>query len=131
MGDGHHGWAAAEIVLFLRDCLVRERDGSLVFFGSGSRRIVERGVNVRMENLPTDFGLVSASLTFESDHRCVLQFENDFFEENRPEALEILLPFASRTVTASSPRESVTAESHNDRSAIRCSSTVKTLFIEL
>jgi hypothetical protein len=27
MGDGHHGWAAAELLTFVRDLLIREVDG--------------------------------------------------------------------------------------------------------
>ena len=43
MGDGHHGWAAAEIVLFLLDCLVREIHESLHAIPRYSRRNVTVG----------------------------------------------------------------------------------------
>ena len=130
MGDGHHGWAAAEIVLFLRDCMVREVEGKLVLFGSKNQRVVTRGKNVQITNAPTDFGLVSVALEFESNSRCVLKFQNEFFAENRPGVIEVLLPFETSKVTASSPFDVLTSESTSESTIIRCSSTVRTIFIE-
>ena len=131
MGDGHHGWAAAEIVLFLRDCMVREAEGKLVFFGTKNCRVVSKGRDTRIADVPTDFGLASVSLQFESDTRCVLKFQNEFIAENRPGVIEVLLPFATSKVAASSPSDVLTSESTSDATIIRCSSTVRTIFIDL
>ena len=131
MGDGHHGWAAAEIILFLRDCIVRENGGTLELFGSRNDRIVTRGKDTYLRNLPTDYGLVSASLRFESNTRCVLQFENEFFNDARPTSIDVTLPFLPKQVAPSSPSETVSVISTNGWSTIHCSSTIKTLFIEI
>ena len=131
MGDGHHGWAAAEIVLFLRDCLVGESEGKLTLFGGATDRLIRAGKSMRLINVPTDYGLISAILEFETDHRCVLQIQSQFFGDHRPDIIEIKLPFASRTVAASHPDNLLASASHDDSTTITCSSVVRTLFIEL
>ena len=42
MGDGQHGWAAAEWVMMMRNCFVRE-EGDRLIIGSGIVRGVARG----------------------------------------------------------------------------------------
>lgn len=56
MGDGHHGWAAAEIVLFLRDCLVNDAGGSLTFLEGIPRSMLSPRASIRLRKLPTRFG---------------------------------------------------------------------------
>jgi hypothetical protein len=131
MGDGHHGWAAAEIILFLRDCLVKETDGKLVLFGGANDRLVRKGKKTQLLNVPTDYGTIGASLEFESEHRCVLQIQSEFFADHRPTSIEIVLPFAAKRVAASSPHDLLRLEMHEDSTSISCSSVIRTLFIEL
>ncbi len=131
MGDGHHGWAAAEIVLLLRNYLVKEKEGILSIFGGCSDRLVSKGKNTTIRNAPTDFGSVTATLEFEAENRCMLKFENRFFDDNRPRAIEVTLPFAVSAVTASTPNEVLATERCESSTLIRCASSVRTLFIEL
>jgi hypothetical protein len=131
MGDGHHGWAAAEIILFLRDCLVKETEGKLVLFGGANNRLVRVGKKTRLENVPTNYGTISATIDFESEHRCVLQIQSEFFADHRPVSIEVILPFASKRVAASLPDDLLGLELREDSTAISCSSVVRTLFIEL
>lgn len=131
MGDGHHGWAAAEIVLFLRDCMVREVGNGLLLFGGRNNRLVERGRETRVENAPTDFGPVSVSVQFETDHRCVVEFGNKFFAENRPGFIDLELPFIPRRLASSPPRAIIRSGTADGFSIIHCTPGVKTLFMDL
>ncbi len=131
MGDGHHGWAAAEIVLFLRDCLVRENDGRLLLFQGANERMIKVGVNAKVIDAPTIFGTVNVEVEFESDHRCVLQFRNEFNSDGRPASIEIALPFRIRRASASSPDHILRQESGAASATISCASSVRTVFIDL
>ena len=78
MGDGHHGWAAAEVLSFVRDMLVREIDddglptvalASLVpadWYGQGWE----------VHDAPTDHGTVSYAVRWHGD-RVALLWEVD------------------------------------------------------
>lgn len=63
MGDGHHGWAAADFLSFVRNTLVREApDGSITLF-----TIIPpgwEGKPVKVEHAPTQQGLISFELTW-------------------------------------------------------------------
>jgi hypothetical protein len=131
MGDGHHGWAAAEIILFLRDCMVRESEDRLLLFQGANERILHKGTSMRLSNVPTSFGTVNISVSFESGTRFVIQFRNNFFTDHRPASLEVFLPFQTRSIVSSSPQHIVESRHDTDSTWIACSSVVKTLFIEL
>jgi hypothetical protein len=131
MGDGHHGWAAAEIILFVRDCLVQESEGRLIVFGGANNRLVSKGKTTRLVNVPTDFGPISVELEFESEERCVVQIQNKFFSEIRPDSIEIMLPFACKAVAASRPDDLLNVMLGKDSTVISCSSVIRTLFIDL
>jgi len=63
MGDGQHGWAAAEWVMMMRNLFVREEGASLVI-GSGVRRewLREGGKPVSFGPTPTPWGRISVIL---------------------------------------------------------------------
>ena len=61
-GDGHHGRAAAEIILFLLECLVSERIDTLSLFKDAAPEMISWGVNVLFKGISTSFGKVSCSL---------------------------------------------------------------------
>lgn len=66
MGDGHHGWAAAELLSFVRNALVREaRDGSIALLSLMPEDWTGR--EVRVERAPTHHGLVSFALTWDGE----------------------------------------------------------------
>jgi hypothetical protein len=73
MGDGHHGWAAADLLSFVRNLLVREgRDGSVLLLGLLPDAWFGERVVVR--DAPTHRGLVSYTLDWDDD-RPVLSWE--------------------------------------------------------
>jgi hypothetical protein len=67
MGDGQHVWAAAEWVLLLRNCFVREeKDGLIV--GSGLiREWLRPGAVLSFGPAPTPFGSISISVACGGD----------------------------------------------------------------
>ena len=131
MGDGPHGWAAAEIVLFLRDCLVRESEGRLLLFQGANEQMVRKGANLRVTDAPTTFGTLNVALEFESDRRCVLKFRNEFHSEAPPASIDVILPFGSAKVSASIPDHIIQCEAGETATSISCTSTVRTVFVDL
>ncbi len=131
MGDGHHGWAAAEIILFLRSCMVKEENGVISLFKGNNNRLVQKGKNVKVKNVPTTFGEVSCSLSFTGETTAVVHFEGNFSGEAMPAAVEIYLPFAIKNAAASSPNHISTKTVDGATSLLRCSPKVRTLFLKL
>jgi len=131
MGDGHHGWAAAEIVLFLRSCMVKEENGVISLFKGNANRLIQKGKNIRMKNVPTSFGVISCSLLFNDEGSAVIHFEGNFGGDPLPAAIEIHLPFAVKNVAASSPDHISAKTVDETTSLVRCSPKVRTLFIKL
>lgn len=67
MGDGQHVWAAAEWVLMMRNCFVRE-EGERLILGSGvTQRWLEQGTAVTLGPTPTAFGAVSVRIVMDGD----------------------------------------------------------------
>jgi hypothetical protein len=100
MGDGHHGWAAAEIILFFRDCVVNDRGAQLVLFGGCHGRLLRENVDAVFQRMPTKFGMLSCSLTFEGRKRAVLLLDAAFGNTVHPDPIEVHLPFVVRKAIA-------------------------------
>jgi hypothetical protein len=85
MGDGHHGWAAAEVAMALRSALVQEywKPGDhlpeLVFLGGIPPEWCTSGKQLCTRRLPVPGGLVSLELS-SSRHESVVDIT---FEENQ------------------------------------------------
>lgn len=62
MGDGQHVWAAAEWLLMLRQCFVREEGQHLILGGGVVREWLEQGADIGFGPAPTSFGAVSISI---------------------------------------------------------------------
>lgn len=62
MGDGQHSWAAAEWVLMMRNCFVREEAETLILAGGVTRDWWGAGEVVSFGPAPTHFGTVSITL---------------------------------------------------------------------
>jgi len=56
MGDGQHVWAAAEWVLMIRNCFVREEDDRLILCSGIPQAWLEEGQVIRLGPAPTSFG---------------------------------------------------------------------------
>lgn len=110
MGDGQHAWAAAEWILLLRNCFVREEGESLIL-GSGIERAWLRpATELKFGPAPTSFGEISltiALLTEESGSKAVISWQAAWHRES-PQ-LEARLPgFAPATINRRSRQQSIT-----------------------
>ena len=63
MGDGQHVWAAAEWILMIRNCFVREENDTLILCAGVPPRWLESGREVRFGPAPTTFGTLTVTLT--------------------------------------------------------------------
>ena len=63
MGDGQHVWAAAEWILMIRNCFVREENDTLILCAGVPPRWLEGGREVRFGPAPTTFGTLTVTLT--------------------------------------------------------------------
>jgi hypothetical protein len=70
MGDGHHGWAAADFLSFVRDLLVREVDGGLALCSMLPADWA--GQPIEVHDAPTHHGLVSFALRWHGDRPALL-----------------------------------------------------------
>jgi hypothetical protein len=106
MGDGHHVWAAAEWLLMLRNCFVREEGSRLVLCAGVPQRWLSTAATVRFGPAPTSFGSINIVITVRSEHNVVLSWQADWFHGKAP-ALDIALP-GYQAVTAEADTGSVT-----------------------
>lgn len=67
MGDGQHVWAAAEWVLMMRNCFVREEDESLILCQGVPARWLAGGAPLTFGPAPTAFGPVSITVERSED----------------------------------------------------------------
>jgi hypothetical protein len=70
MGDGHHGWAAAEFLTFVRDLLVREIPGGVALASLVPDRWYGQGWEVH--DVPTAAGHVSYAVRWHGDRAALL-----------------------------------------------------------
>ena len=71
MGDGHHGWAAADLLTFVRNLLVRETsDGGLALCSLVPHDWL--GQQVEVHDAPTHHGLFSFALRWHGDRPALL-----------------------------------------------------------
>lgn len=70
MGDGHHGWAAADFLSFVRNLLVREVDGGLALCTLVPDAWM--GQPLEVHDAPTHFGRLSFALRWHDDRPALL-----------------------------------------------------------
>lgn len=63
MGDGQHAWAAAEWVLMIRNCFLREEHAVLILGAGIPQRWLEADRTIQFGPAPTTFGTLTVSLT--------------------------------------------------------------------
>ncbi len=63
MGDGQHVWAAAEWVLMIRNCFVREEGNRLILCSGIPRIWLEKNQKITFGPAPTSFGSIQISIT--------------------------------------------------------------------
>lgn len=90
MGDGHHVWAAAEWVLMLRNCFVREEGETLILGAGIPARWLEQPAPIRFGPAPTAFGSVSLSIFPAPGAAPRVEWQGDWHREAPP--IEVRLP---------------------------------------
>jgi hypothetical protein len=91
MGDGQHSWAAAEWVLMVRNCFVREEGGRLILCAGVAKRWLKPGAEIFFGPAPTAFGKVSLTIQVgKVEPRIQVTWQGEWFTE-APE-IEVRLP---------------------------------------
>lgn len=93
-----HGWCGADLIVFIRNMLVREEGRSLHLLSAVSPAWVGPGLELGMDDAPTQFGRVTFLLREVARGRARLTCETSFAEE--PEALVLHLPWFVRVTDA-------------------------------
>jgi hypothetical protein len=130
MGDGHHGWAAAEIILFLRDAMVNDRGEDLVLLEGAGPVFAGGRYELKLHRTPTRFGTFDLSMRSEPEDRIEVTFRGKFFHGHAPARVVVHLPFRARRVLPTSPHHLVGLLSETDRTIVSCSPDVRTLVVE-
>ena len=90
MGDGHHVWAAAEWVLMVRNCFVREEGDRLILCAGIGERWLQEGGPVVFGPAPTCFGPVSITLRPLLDDKIEIVLQTAWHDQEP--AIDIRLP---------------------------------------
>jgi len=67
MGDGQHVWAAAEWIVMIRNCFVREERNRLLLGTGIPRRWLEKNTPITFGPAPTTYGALSLTISPEDD----------------------------------------------------------------
>jgi hypothetical protein len=82
MGDGQHAWAAAEWILMIRHCFVREEGENLVLCAGVARRWLKPGAVIFFGPAPTTFGTVSVKIEVEERNpRMRISWKGDWHKQ--------------------------------------------------
>ncbi|MEJ2515951.1 MAG: hypothetical protein P8102_12150 [Gammaproteobacteria bacterium] len=107
MGDGHHVWAAAEWLLMIRNCFLREEGDRLVLLAGLPQRWLEQDAPIRFGPAPTSFGSVTLTVKPEAGKDVRVEWTARWHAE-APE-MEIRLPgFGRRRVGGAEGAEILT-----------------------
>lgn len=94
MGDGQHVWAAAEWVMMMRNCFVREEGGRLILCSGIPRMWLEKHQTLAFGPAPTLFGDIQ--ITVKSDDQSIrVEWRGHWFTQEPP--IDIQLPGFTRT----------------------------------
>jgi hypothetical protein len=130
MGDGHHGWAAAEIVLFLLDCLVREQGGMLFIFKDIQPGMLQWGKDTSVDGVATSFGKFHCSLQYETERKALCSLTLEQSSDKKPSVVDIHLPFALVRVLAVTQGVELQVVTEETKTRIQCSSGNTVLLLE-
>jgi hypothetical protein len=131
MGDGHHGWAAAEVVLFLRDCLLRECDEGIELFAGAAPQLMKKGRNFRIADAHTGYGKMNVLLQFQSDNSFNISFTSQFFPKTLPHTINVFLPWRVRKISPSTPHHLIATEDLPRGTKIRFSPEVSSALVQI
>jgi hypothetical protein len=97
MGDGQHVWAAAEWVLMIRNCFVREEDNRLILCSGIPRIWLENNQTIAFGPAPTSFGGIQISIKPQGQN-ILVEWHGQWFAKEPP--IDIQLPgFTNATIS--------------------------------
>lgn len=88
-GDGHHGWAVAEIIHFTRNMTLFEKDKNLYLFSGLKREWIEDGKEISVKNAYTHFGKGDIELRVH-DKKILINLDFNFTE--KPDEIFVRIP---------------------------------------
>jgi hypothetical protein len=130
MGDGHHGWAAAEIVSFLLDCLVREQGSVLYIFKGILPGMLPWGTDSSIQRVATSFGAIGCSLKYETAKKALCTIMIEPISEKKPEEIEITFPFVLKRVLSVASKMEIDVKREEEKTTIKFSSGNAVLLLE-
>ncbi|MEI8350539.1 MAG: hypothetical protein WCI77_10365 [Candidatus Omnitrophota bacterium] len=89
MGDGQHVWAAAEWVMIIRNCFVREEGDRLILCSGIPRAWLEENQTITFGPAPTSFGDIQISIK-PQEQNILVQWHGEWFAKEPP--IDIQLP---------------------------------------
>ena len=131
MGDGHHGWAAAEVVLFVRSLLIDDRSDRLAILRNWPDALPLRGVPLSFERMATRFGPWSFALRWEEEGRVVVESIGDPARSAALRGIDIHLPFTVSRVRPVNTDHLQGVSSAKGRTVIHCSPGMRRLLLEV
>ncbi|MFP5506384.1 MAG: hypothetical protein ACLGH6_09315 [Gammaproteobacteria bacterium] len=94
MGDGHHVWAAAEWVLMIRNCFVREEGDRLILCAGIPPRWLAQDRPIRFGPAPTAFGAITITVTPQPGATPRVEWTGAWHRDAPP--IEVRLPGGAR-----------------------------------
>jgi hypothetical protein len=104
MGDGHHGWAAAEWILLLRSLVLAEKSGELHLTRCVPAQWFDSGKQITVRRAPSSFGPVDVSIAAQADH---VRLELSAQWWDAPSRILWFLPACAKAVLSATPADSV------------------------
>jgi len=89
MGDGQHVWAAAEWVMMIRNCFVREENDRLILCSGIPRIWLEKDQAISFGYAPTSFGDIQISIKPQGQN-ILVEWQGRWFKKEPP--IDIQLP---------------------------------------
>jgi len=89
MGDGQHVWAAAEWVMIIRSCFVREEGNRLIICSGIPRVWLDKNQTIAFGPAPTSFGDIQISIKPQGEN-ILIEWHGVWFEQEPP--IDIQLP---------------------------------------
>ncbi|MDO8662474.1 MAG: GtrA family protein [Candidatus Omnitrophota bacterium] len=97
MGDGQHAWAAAEWVMIIRNCFVREEENRLILCSGIPRAWLDKNETIAFGPAPTSFGDIQIYLKPRGEN-ILIEWRGTWFAQEPP--IDIQLPgFKSARIT--------------------------------
>jgi hypothetical protein len=88
MGDGQHVWAAAEWVLMIRNCFVREEENRLILCSGIPQIWLDKNQTISFGPAPTSFGNIRISIKPQGKD-ILVQWQGTWFRQEPPIDLQL------------------------------------------